>query len=74
MKCNEILKIYQLYVDEELDESAQKELKKHVNECNNCQTRVKFEMRFKMTITRKAKSTTRNAPDDLRERIMQKIK
>lgn len=73
MKCTEILKLYQLYVDEELDESGIEKIKKHIGKCPDCHYRVKFEVRFKTTITRKIKSNSESAPESLRKKILKKI-
>jgi mycothiol system anti-sigma-R factor len=73
MNCREVLKIYQLYVDDEMDESRIDDLQEHIENCPKCQYRVKFEVRFKTTITKKVKTESRSAPDELRERILQKL-
>lgn len=73
MKCTEILKLYQLYVDDELDESGIEKIKNHIDDCPDCHYRVKFEVQFKTTITRKIKSNSEPAPDSLREKILKKI-
>jgi mycothiol system anti-sigma-R factor len=73
MKCAEIIKLYQLYVDEELDQPLIKKLKEHINQCPDCQYRVKFEIKFKSTITKKIKSNTRSAPQSLRQKILKEL-
>lgn len=71
MDCRQILKLYQLYVDREMDDSSIDLIKKHLKDCPDCQYRIKFEMQFKTTIERKVK--TRSAPKDLKERIKKKL-
>jgi mycothiol system anti-sigma-R factor len=73
MKCTETLKLYQLYVDDELDESGIDKIKKHIDNCPDCHYRVRFEVKFQTTITRKIKSNSEQAPDSLREKILKKI-
>jgi anti-sigma factor (TIGR02949 family) len=73
MNCREVIKIYQLYVDGEMEESHIDEFKKHINNCPDCQFRVQFEVQFKTTITRTVKSETQSAPDDLKEKILRSI-
>lgn len=71
MECRQIIKTYQLYVDEEMDSEEQQSLKQHIEECPNCKFRVKFEMQFQTTISKNMKS--KSAPSELEERIKQAI-
>lgn len=71
MDCRQILKLYQLYVDNEMDDSLIDRIKSHMEECTDCQYRIKFEMEFKTTIKKKVR--TRPAPQDLKERIKKKL-
>lgn len=73
MKCTELLKLYQLYVDEELDQPLIGSVKEHIESCPDCQYRVKFEVKFKTTITKKVKSNTRSAPQSLRQKILKEL-
>jgi mycothiol system anti-sigma-R factor len=73
MKCTELLKLYQLYVDDELDQPLIESVKKHIDQCPECQYRVKFEVKFKSTITKKIKSNTRSAPQSLRQKILKEL-
>lgn len=73
MDCREILKVYQLYVDDEIDNSSAKMIKKHTQACPDCQYRLKFELRFQSTITRKVQSKTQSAPEELKKKIKRKI-
>ncbi|MFB6345277.1 MAG: zf-HC2 domain-containing protein [bacterium] len=71
MDCRQILKLYQLYVDQEMDNSMVDLVKQHMENCPDCQYRVKFEVKFSTIIRKKFK--TRSAPDDLKERIKKKL-
>lgn len=71
MDCRQILKLYQLYVDQEMEDGLIDRIKEHMEECPDCQYRVKFEMEFTTTIKKKVR--TRPAPDGLKERIKKKL-
>ncbi len=73
MRCAEIIKLYQLYVDDELDHYLIESVKEHIEQCSECQYRVKFEVKFKSTITKKIKSNTDSAPQDLRQKILKEL-
>lgn len=73
MKCRELLKIYQLYLDRELEESLLEQVQEHMEDCPECNHRIKFEFKFKTTITKKVKSSTDSAPDELREQILNNL-
>lgn len=67
MDCRQIIKIYQMYVDEEMDTRERRSLKSHIEDCPHCKVRIKFEVQFQTTITKKLQS--RSAPSELKERI-----
>lgn len=73
MQCRVIMKVYQLYLDDELEQSLSDAIQEHMDSCNQCESRIHFEVEFKSFIRRKAKSTTQSAPDDLEDKILKQI-
>lgn len=71
LDCREILKTYQLYVDDEMDPDQIEIFKKHIEECPKCKFRIRFETKFKITITKNIQY--KPAPSDLEQRIRKRI-
>lgn len=71
MNCEEFLKKYQQFLDRELDDGKLKDYERHLEECNTCERRIRFEIRFKTTIVKKFKG--KKAPRDLRRKIRTKL-
>ena len=71
MDCQEFIKKYQLYLDQELSKQQYKSFEKHIRRCSQCGRRIQFEMRFKMTIVKKFEG--REAPKELQRKIRTKL-
>lgn len=73
MDCREILKTYQLYVDDEMDDDQIEVFKQHIENCPECKFRIQIETQFKVTITKKIQYKYKSAPSDLEKRIRNRI-
>ncbi len=71
MDCKQILRLYQRYIDGELDDGKSDEIENHVENCSRCKKVVIVERRFKSVIVRKI--TRDKAPPELKKKIKSKI-
>jgi anti-sigma factor (TIGR02949 family) len=68
MRCNEVERLVQPYVDGEFEESERGELEEHIASCPTCQAQVSFHVRFKADL--KARVRRPALPEGLRERVL----
>ncbi len=67
MNCKQLAKYLQLYIDGELEENENCEVRKHIENCPICRKRHKLEQQFKTVIVKKTR--TIKAPKQLRKKI-----
>jgi len=71
MDCEEILELYQRYLDGELGDGKNNNIENHVENCARCKKVLIIERRFKAVIVKKIKRD--KAPPELKKKIKTQI-
>jgi len=71
MNCEEVLELYQRYLDNELRDRRSSSVKDHIENCRQCKKVLIIERRFKAVIIKKIKR--QKAPLELKEKIKKQI-
>ena len=66
--CRECLERLYPFLDRELNQDEQVEVRDHLNRCGRCRTRFRFEGNMLQAVAEVARST--NGPDEARKRIL----
>jgi mycothiol system anti-sigma-R factor len=71
MRCEDVRRFAQVYLDGEFDENDRRAMETHLKECPQCQHQVEYERRFQAAI--RARVPRVRAPEELRERLQEKL-
>ncbi len=71
MRCEDVKRFAQVYLDGEFDENDRRSLELHLQECPQCQRQVEYEHRFQAAI--RARLPRVQAPEELRLRLQKKL-
>jgi mycothiol system anti-sigma-R factor len=71
MDCDELLSQVFFYIDQELDEQATEQIRRHIDECGPCLDEITIERLVKKLIARSCKE---RAPIELRQRVVFSIR
>jgi mycothiol system anti-sigma-R factor len=66
--CRECLERLYPFLDRELNQDEQDEVRDHLNRCGKCRTRFRFEGNMLQAVGEVARAT--NCPDEARKRIL----
>ncbi len=66
--CRKCLEQLYPFLDRELNQDEQAEVREHLNRCGRCRTRFRFEGNMLQAVGEVARST--NCPDETRRRIL----
>lgn len=69
--CSEVLQRIFFFIDNELDRADCDEIQHHLDECQPCLEKYQLESTVKALV---ARSCTEHAPDQLRERVLLRIR
>jgi mycothiol system anti-sigma-R factor len=69
--CSEVIHQIFVFLDNELDQATCGEIQHHLDECGPCLRRYDLERTVKALV---ARSCTEHAPDQLREKVLMRIR
>ena len=68
--CNRAMSMLFKYLDDELDDVSEADIKQHVHDCRECFSRVDFEQKLRDKVRQSAQSTV---PADVQKRLKRLI-
>ena len=71
LDCEEVARRLHTFLDRELDEGAIAEVQAHLDDCEECQSKFRFEASFKRLIM--TRSSEQAAPAGLREKLAERL-
>jgi len=69
--CSEVIHQIFVFIDHELDQASCGEIQQHLDECGPCLAKYNLERTVKALV---ARSCTEHAPDNLREKVLTRIR
>ena len=69
--CSEVIHQIFVFIDNELDQASCGEIQQHLDECGPCLAKYDLERTVKALV---ARSCTEHAPDELREKVLLRIR
>jgi mycothiol system anti-sigma-R factor len=69
--CSEVIHQIFVFIDNELDQASYGEIQQHLDECGPCLARFDLERTVKALV---ARSCSEQAPEDLREKVLMRIR
>ncbi|RNM15251.1 mycothiol system anti-sigma-R factor [Nocardioides pocheonensis] len=69
--CSEVIHQIFVFIDNELDQASCGEIQQHLDECGPCLAKYNLERTVKALV---ARSCTEHAPDDLRQKVLMRIR
>ena len=69
--CSEVIHQILVFIDNELDQASCGEIQQHLDECGPCLAQYNLERTVKALV---ARSCTEHAPEDLRRKVLNRIR
>jgi mycothiol system anti-sigma-R factor len=69
--CSEVIHQIFVFIDNELDQASCGEIQQHLEECGPCLAKYNLERTVKSLV---ARSCTEHAPDELRQKVLARIR